>query len=85
MSSTSKDSSTQVYRPFYLLGPLLPSRFLTEISRIPTGDRAIPRCGRCVRAGYDCRLAFKFKSSKGKFLSVTLRHDDAWQYNYPRA
>ncbi|KXJ95042.1 hypothetical protein Micbo1qcDRAFT_171474 [Microdochium bolleyi] len=31
-------------------------------------DRAIPRCGRCVRAGYDCRLAFKFKSSKGSFV-----------------
>ncbi|KAI1494194.1 hypothetical protein F5X96DRAFT_618617 [Biscogniauxia mediterranea] len=30
-------------------------------------DREIPRCGRCVRAGRECRLAFKFKSSKGAF------------------
>ncbi|KAI1500315.1 hypothetical protein F5X99DRAFT_241121 [Biscogniauxia marginata] len=30
-------------------------------------DRGIPRCGRCVRAGRDCRLAFKFKSGKGAF------------------
>ncbi|KAI0018662.1 hypothetical protein F4780DRAFT_508422 [Xylariomycetidae sp. FL0641] len=30
-------------------------------------DREIPRCGRCVRAGRECRLAFKFKSSKGTF------------------
>ncbi|KAI0470643.1 hypothetical protein GGR56DRAFT_138463 [Xylariaceae sp. FL0804] len=27
-------------------------------------DRGIPRCGRCVRAGRECRLAFKFKSTK---------------------
>ncbi|KAI1331706.1 hypothetical protein F5Y16DRAFT_241696 [Xylariaceae sp. FL0255] len=28
-------------------------------------DRETPRCGRCVRAGRECRLAFKFKSGKG--------------------
>lgn len=29
------------------------------------GDRTVPRCGRCVRAGRDCKIAFKFKASKG--------------------
>ncbi|KAI0873771.1 hypothetical protein GGS24DRAFT_376748 [Hypoxylon argillaceum] len=28
-------------------------------------DRDIPRCGRCVRAGRECKLSFKFKSSIG--------------------
>ncbi|KAI1122668.1 hypothetical protein F5Y10DRAFT_286960 [Nemania abortiva] len=28
-------------------------------------DRDTPRCGRCVRAGRECRLSFKFKSSIG--------------------
>ncbi|KAI1336497.1 hypothetical protein F5Y15DRAFT_418805 [Xylariaceae sp. FL0016] len=30
-------------------------------------DREIPKCGRCARAGRECHLAFKFKSSKGAF------------------
>ncbi|KAI3322389.1 hypothetical protein HD806DRAFT_123611 [Xylariaceae sp. AK1471] len=29
-------------------------------------DRETPRCGRCVRAGRECRLAFKFKSAIGR-------------------
>ncbi|KAI0148848.1 hypothetical protein GGR57DRAFT_230956 [Xylariaceae sp. FL1272] len=28
-------------------------------------DRGTPRCGRCVRAGRECKIAFKFKSGKG--------------------
>lgn len=32
-------------------------------------DRSVPRCGRCVRAGRECKLGFKFKSSKEKFAS----------------
>ncbi|KAI0891616.1 hypothetical protein F4806DRAFT_500796 [Annulohypoxylon nitens] len=30
-------------------------------------DREVPRCGRCVRAGRECRLGFKFKPSKDTF------------------
>ncbi|KAI1404254.1 hypothetical protein F4819DRAFT_149777 [Hypoxylon fuscum] len=30
-------------------------------------DRSVPRCGRCVRAGRDCKLGFKFKPSKDTF------------------
>lgn len=30
-------------------------------------DRSVPRCGRCVRAGRECKLGFKFKPSKGSF------------------
>ncbi|KAH9885184.1 hypothetical protein F4778DRAFT_787361 [Xylariomycetidae sp. FL2044] len=30
-------------------------------------DRTLPRCGRCVRSGRECQLAFKFKPSKGSF------------------
>ncbi|KAI8624955.1 hypothetical protein F5Y19DRAFT_278167 [Xylariaceae sp. FL1651] len=32
-------------------------------------DRDTPSCGRCVRAGRECKLAFKFKSSKGSTFS----------------
>ncbi|KAI1770643.1 hypothetical protein F4818DRAFT_255674 [Hypoxylon cercidicola] len=30
-------------------------------------DRSVPRCGRCDRAGRECKLGFKFKPSKGSF------------------
>ncbi|KAI8964300.1 hypothetical protein F5Y11DRAFT_101981 [Daldinia sp. FL1419] len=30
-------------------------------------DRSVPRCGRCVRAGRECKLGFKFKPSKDTF------------------
>ncbi|KAI1455557.1 hypothetical protein F4805DRAFT_265043 [Annulohypoxylon moriforme] len=30
-------------------------------------DREVPRCGRCVRAGRECKLGFKFKPSKDTF------------------
>ncbi|OTB02769.1 hypothetical protein M426DRAFT_24377 [Hypoxylon sp. CI-4A] len=30
-------------------------------------DRSVPRCGRCVRAGRECKLGFKFKPSKDSF------------------
>ncbi|KAI2640203.1 hypothetical protein GGS21DRAFT_537906 [Xylaria nigripes] len=29
-------------------------------------DRETPRCGRCVRAGRECRISFKFKYNRGK-------------------
>ncbi|KAI0907903.1 hypothetical protein F4823DRAFT_640740 [Ustulina deusta] len=32
-------------------------------------DRDTPRCGRCVRAGLECKLSFKFKSSIGTKFS----------------
>ncbi|KAI1306156.1 hypothetical protein F5Y03DRAFT_142852 [Xylaria venustula] len=34
-------------------------------------DRGTPRCGRCVRAGRECKLSFKFKSSIGTKFSKT--------------
>ncbi|KAI0006829.1 hypothetical protein F4779DRAFT_643850 [Xylariaceae sp. FL0662B] len=34
-------------------------------------DRSVPRCGRCVRAGRECKLAFKFKSSKVIYVDET--------------
>ncbi|KAI1136259.1 hypothetical protein F5Y05DRAFT_405520 [Hypoxylon sp. FL0543] len=36
-------------------------------------DRSVPRCGRCVRAGRECKLGFKFKPSKDTF-----RKDQMW-------
>ncbi|KAI1389308.1 uncharacterized protein F4822DRAFT_427660 [Hypoxylon trugodes] len=30
-------------------------------------DRSVPRCGRCVRAGRECKLGFKFKPTKDSF------------------
>ncbi|KAI2468008.1 hypothetical protein F4781DRAFT_286537 [Annulohypoxylon bovei var. microspora] len=36
-------------------------------------DREVPRCGRCVRAGRECKLGFKFKPSKDTF-----RRDQRW-------
>ncbi|KAI1822147.1 hypothetical protein F4861DRAFT_532414 [Xylaria intraflava] len=37
-------------------------------------DRETPRCGRCVRAGRECKLSFKFKSGKGKLTSKFGKH-----------
>ncbi|KAI8950039.1 hypothetical protein F4801DRAFT_550749 [Xylaria longipes] len=33
-------------------------------------DRDTPRCGRCVRAGRECKLSFRFKSSIGKLTTL---------------
>ncbi len=41
-----------------------------RIDRRNLGDRDTPRCGRCVRAGLECKLSFKFKSSIGKLTRI---------------